>query len=98
MENVRIQDRVLNWLVNMVMQQNVYLIKDVARSTGLSTYTIKYYLKLGLLKEAGRSPETNFRYFDDSTVERLSEIRRLRKQKISLRKIKEIIETGNVPQ
>ena len=75
------------------MEQKVYLIKDIARLTGLSTYTIKYYLKLGLIAETGRSPETSFRYFNDKTVERLNEIRKLRKQKISLRKIKNVIES-----
>ena len=70
------------------MTSNLYLIKDVAHLSGLSIHTVKYYLKLGLIKEAGRSPETNFRYFDDSSVERLKEIRHYRKNKVSLNKIK----------
>lgn len=73
------------------MKENIYLIKDVARISGLSTYTVKYYLKLGLIEEAGRSPETNFRYFNDATIERLNEIRKLRKDKLSLRKIDGIL-------
>ena len=73
------------------MNQNVYLIKDVARISGLSTYTVKYYLKLGLIEETGRSPETNFRYFDDSTVDMLTRVRKLRKDKISLSKIKDLL-------
>ena len=73
------------------MTANVYLIKDVARLSGLSIYTVKYYLKLGLIGETGRSPETNFRYFDDSTLRRLAEIRKLRKDKISLKKIDGIL-------
>jgi DNA-binding transcriptional MerR regulator len=73
------------------MDRSIYLIKDVARLSGLSIYTVKYYLKLGLVTEAGRSPETNFRYFDDSTVQRLGEIRKLRKDKISLGKIKGLL-------
>jgi len=32
---------------------NVYLIKDLARITGFSIYTLKYYIKMGLLKEVG---------------------------------------------
>lgn len=54
-------------------------------------YTVKYYLKLGIVKESGRSPETNFRYFDEGTVKKLKKIRQLRKEKISLRKIKEML-------
>ncbi|MBL7156747.1 MAG: MerR family transcriptional regulator [Candidatus Omnitrophica bacterium] len=73
------------------MTSKLYLIKDIARFSGLSIYTVKYYLKLGLIKETGRSPETNFRYFDDSTIQRLNRIRNYRKEKKSLRKIKDLL-------
>jgi len=67
---------------------NPYLIKDLARLTGYSIYTLKYYLKIGLIKEVSRSPETRFRYFDDSTIEKLKIIRAWRKEKKSIRQIK----------
>jgi len=70
---------------------NIYLIKDLATMTGLSIYTIKYYLKIGLIEEIGRSQETNFRYFNDSTVRQLQKIRELRTQRFSLKKIKDIL-------
>lgn len=57
----------------------LYVLKDVARISGLSIYTVKFYLKLGLVREIGRSPETRIRYFDDSTVARLGKIRQWRK-------------------
>lgn len=66
---------------------NIYLLKDLARLSGYSIHTIKYYLKLGLIKEFGRSPETRFRYFDDSTLENLRKIRTLRKQGKSIKEI-----------
>jgi DNA-binding transcriptional MerR regulator len=68
---------------------NIYLIKDLARLTGFSIYTLKYYLKIGLIKEVSRSPETNFRYFDDSTINKLKKIRNLRKQGTSIKEIKQ---------
>lgn len=71
--------------------RNLYLIKDLARSTGLSIDTVKFYLKIGLISEVGRSPETNFRYFDDSTVETLNKIIKLRRQKHSIQEIKEVL-------
>ena len=71
--------------------KNIYLIKDLSRLSGLSVYTIKYYLKLGLVKEISRSQETNFRYFDDSTVGQLNKIIALRREKISLGKIKDMM-------
>jgi MerR family copper efflux transcriptional regulator len=67
---------------------NIYLIKDLARLTGYSIYTLKYYLKIGLIKEASRSPETRYRYFDDSTVQQLQKIRALRRENKSIQEIK----------
>jgi DNA-binding transcriptional MerR regulator len=69
--------------------QNIYLIKDLARLTGYSIYTLKYYLKIGLFKEVSRSPETHYRYFDDSTIEALKKIRALRKEGRPIKEIKD---------
>ena len=71
--------------------KNIYLLKDLARISGHSTHTLKYYLRLGLLQEMGRSPSTNFRYFDDFTLEQLREIRELQQKNLSLNEIKEIL-------
>ncbi len=68
---------------------NIYLIKDLARLTGYSIHTLKFYLKEGLFKEVSRSPETRFRYFDDSTVEKLIKIRKLRRDGKSIKEIKD---------
>ncbi len=73
------------------MVNNLYLIKDLARISGYSIYTIKFYLKIGLIKEIGRSPETNFRYFDQTNLGPLKEIRSLRKEGKSLKEIKEYL-------
>ncbi|OIO32989.1 MAG: hypothetical protein AUJ70_04245 [Candidatus Omnitrophica bacterium CG1_02_40_15] len=72
--------------------EKVYLIKDLARMSGQTVYTLKYYLNIGLIKEVGRSPETSFRYFDDSTIERLKKIRELRRENKSIAEIKELLE------
>ena len=71
--------------------KNIYLLKDIARISGQSIHTVKYYLKLGIIKEIGRSPDTNFRFFDDSTAEALSKIRELRLKKVSLKEIKNLL-------
>jgi DNA-binding transcriptional MerR regulator len=68
---------------------DIYLLKDLSIKTGFSIYTLKYYLKLGLLKERSRSPNTNFRYFDEDTVKGLDKIKELRKKGLSLKEIKE---------
>ncbi len=66
---------------------NVYLLKDLARLSGHSVHTLKFYLKVGIIKEIGRSQETRFRYFDDSTVDALARIREGRKAGRSLAEI-----------
>ncbi len=73
---------------------NVYLIKDLARLSGHSVYTIKFYLKRGLIQESGRSVATSFRYFNDTTVERLSRIRAWRKEDKSLAEIQRLLTPG----
>jgi len=72
--------------------KRIYLIKDLAKLSGQNIHTIKFYLNRGLISEIGRTPETNFRYFDNTTLERLSKIRHLRKENKSLAQIKEILE------
>ena len=71
--------------------RDLYLIKDLAVRSGYSIHALKFYLKLGLIKEINRSPETNFRYFDNSTIETLKRIHSLRLQRKSLSEIKEVL-------
>lgn len=68
---------------------DILLIKDLSRTTGFSVYTLKFYLKTGLIQEVSRSPETRYRYFDESTVARLKKIRSLHKEGKSLKEIKD---------
>ena len=74
--------------------QNIYLIKDLSKLSGYSTHAIKFYLRLGLLKEIGRSPVTNFRYFDDTSHERLRKIRELQKKDLTLKQILSSFQQG----
>jgi len=75
----------------MSLISNIYLLKDLSRLSGHSVHTLKFYLKLGLIKESGRSPETRFRYFDDTTLAQLSKIRTWRKQRKSLAEIQQLL-------
>lgn len=71
--------------------KDIYLIKDLSRMTGVSIYTIKYYLNMGLIKEVGRSSETSFRYFDSQTADDLKKIIAYKKENISLANILELM-------
>ena len=76
---------------------DIYLIKDLSRMTGLSVYTVKYYLNIGLIKEFGRSSETNFRYFNSQNVDDLKKIIAYKKENISLVKILELMKEKRSP-
>ena len=67
--------------------RNIYLLKDLSKKSGYSTHTLKFYLNLGLFEEIGRSPETQFRYFDDSTLLKLKKIKDLRARNVALKDI-----------
>ncbi len=75
----------------MTVMANVYLIKDLSRLSGHSIHTLKFYLKLGLIKESGRSPQTRFRYFDDGVLAQLTRIRTFRKEGKSLAEIGQLL-------
>ena len=76
----------------MDQAKSVYLIKDLAQVTGVSIDTIKYYCKLGLLKEESRSLGTNFRYFGETAAQTLRKIRELRGQGHSLKEIRVLLD------
>jgi len=67
------------------------MVKDLARATGHSVYTVEHYVRVGLMKEVARSPYTQYRFFDPASVSRLNRIRRLRKQGKRLDEIRSII-------
>lgn len=70
---------------------NILLIKDLARISGYSIDTLKFYLKMGLITEVSRSQETNFRFFNEHTLKKLKTIRQMRLKGIKLREIKNLL-------
>jgi DNA-binding transcriptional MerR regulator len=71
--------------------QKIYMISDLASVTGLSRYTLNFYLKLGLINESGRT-ESNYRFFDQAVVDQLHHIIRLRQAGCTLKQIKDLLE------
>ena len=49
----------------------MYTIQDVCQKTGLSSHTLRYYEKLGLLSNIGRTPG-GFRQYTDEDLDWLS--------------------------
>jgi len=65
----------------------IYLIGDLARHSLFSIDTLNYYLRIGLIEEIGRSERSQYRYFDDATLETLQKIKVLRLEKVPIKEI-----------
>jgi len=66
-------------------------IGEVARRTGLSVKTIRFYCDQGLLRPIGRS-EGGYRLFNDNNLAELAIIRALRALDVSLDELARILE------
>lgn len=62
-------------------------IGDLARETNESVYTLRFWLKIGLLKESERT-KSGYMLFDQSMIDRVKEIRGLQNQRLTLSEIK----------
>ena len=69
----------------------------VARQTGCTVPTIRYYEEIGLLAAAARS-DTGHRHYDDSVVRRLTFIRRCRDFGFSIDQVRELVNLVDEPQ
>lgn len=65
-------------------------VSEVAKAAGLSADTIRYYGRLGLLPEAGRTAGGH-RYFDERTLERLTFIKGAQWFDLRLDEIRELL-------
>ncbi len=74
------------------MARNKPTIGTIATKVGVNVETIRFYQRLGLVKEP---PKTGgFRYYSDKTVTRVLFIRRLKKLGFTLREIGDLLESG----
>ncbi|MFB2920666.1 heavy metal-responsive transcriptional regulator [Aerosakkonema funiforme] len=83
----------------MLVQEAQKLIGSVAKESGVSIKTIRYYEELGLLKASGRT-EGKFRLFTPDVLARLSFIKRAQSLGLTLLEIRELLlvhDQGNLP-
>lgn len=72
-------------------------IGDVASMTGVSVDTLRYYEKIGLLKNIYRS-EGGVRLYSDRDISQLNFIKRAQRMNFSLDEIRELLEMRMDPQ
>ena len=73
------------------MQQDTMKIGELARITGLTIKSIRYYELLQLLAEAPRT-ESGYRIYSQDAVQRLRFIKKAKRLGLSLDEIKDILE------
>ena len=72
-------------------------IGALARRTGTKVQTIRYYEKIGIMPEPGRT-EGNQRRYGDAELDRLSFVRHARQLGFSLEAIRELLGLSDSPQ
>ena len=70
-----------------------YSINELAKLAGISTRTLRYYDKQGLLK-ARRDPVNNYRYYEETEVDQLQKILFLKLFDLPLEQIKKVMQTS----
>ena len=77
--------------------KNYLKMKDLKEKTGLSSSTINYYLRNGLLPEPVKTGR-NMAWYQPSTITRLNLIKKLQeKNRLSISEISEIINSNKTP-
>lgn len=85
--------------MELAQEQNLLLIGEISRKSGIPIKTIRYYEELGLITASGRT-EGKYRLFKPEEVTRLSFIKTLQKLGLSLQEIAEVLQIydgGNPP-
>ena len=67
-------------------------IQELAKKTGLTVYTIRFYEKEGLLNSQHvRRDENNYRNYSDEAIERLKFVKKFQSIGCSLAELKEVL-------
>lgn len=74
-----------------------YSITELAKLAGISTRTLRFYDKKGLLK-ARRDPKNNYRYYDGAAINQLQKIMFLKLFDLPLNQIKKVLEASEAVQ
>src|SRR5215203_4073941 len=78
-------------MMDLAADDRQFKIGDLARITGLSIKTIRYYERRGLLEPAARS-EAGYRLYGPEEVARLQFVQRAKLLGLTLEEIRELVE------
>lgn len=69
-----------------------YMIGEIAKVTGLSVHTLRYYEKHNLIMPSYVDEETNYRYYSSSDVEKIEVLKECKKMDLTLEQIRRIVD------
>ena len=72
----------------------MFTVSTLAKAAGLNVDTVRYYARLGLIRESGRTPGGH-RYFDDGALQRVLFIRGAQWFDLRLDEIRELLEVSD---
>ena len=87
---------ILNFASEEILNMS-YSINELAKLAGISTRTLRYYDKQGLLK-ARRNLKNNYRYYEENEVDQLQKILFLKLFDLPLEQIKQVMQTSTETQ
>jgi len=72
-------------------------IGEIARQSGFSKDTLRYYEKIGLIQlDKKQRGENNYRFYDGSMLQKLDTIKKLKKVGFTLKEIKSLLRMGEL--
>jgi len=77
--------------------KKLYTIGDISKICSVPIKTLRYYDKIGLLTPSRRDNETNYRYYTESQMLILHNIKKLQSYGFSLDEIRDLIFNGSMP-
>lgn len=76
--------------------KKLYTIGDISKICGVPIKTLRYYDEISLLVPSRRDTETNYRYYTESQMLILHNIKKLQNYGFSLEEVREIIDNGSL--
>lgn len=85
----------LNRFIIGEFMNELYKIGDITQLFGVTGRTLRYYEEIGIL-ESQRKDDSNYRYYNETSIQRLKQIITLRKLQIPVKDIQEIFDKKDI--
>ena len=77
-------------------KKDMYKIGDFSCKVDIPIKTLRYYDEIDLFKQSYQDYFTGYRYYESTQISKIEEIKRLKDLDLSLKEIKEYLETNDI--